>query len=137
MKSILIFAAALVVFSCSKNSNSPEENGIEQITLKVTVHNTQDDPVTEGWVRILADAGEKPHWLDQGWTTVEKDELQALDDNGESRFVFGYWEIDPAKKYVNLKNVKIFDLQNTLIKEDTTARKIYSGEIKVFDYIIE
>ena len=137
MKRLIFFAAALVVFFCSKNSKAPDGNGVEQITLKITVHDMHNDPVTDGWVRVIADIGEKPHWLDQGWTTVEKDETQALNDNGESRFVFGYWEIDPAKEHVNLKNVKIFNPQNTLLKEDTTSRKIYSGETKTLDYIVE
>ena len=138
MKLQILLVSFLLVFFCSKNGESPEDNGndVERIILTVAVNNSNNQPFTDGYVLMTA-----VQWLYHSrsaiWFSDDREESKPLDNDGEAEFIFGVNQINPDEPYVSINGIEIYNSSFEILTVDTVGFLMNSGEHRTVNFIIE
>ena len=133
---VFIFVLLALIY-CKKDSNSPDENSLvmEQITLRVNVVNANEQPVTEGFVKVFAIVG-----LDHpfgGWLNEEDQQMNALNHLGYTEFRYPPSRIIPSWGCIVIREIDIYSRSLQIVRTDTIAFEIESGQTRTVQYTVE
>ena len=136
MKYRYFFLSLIVLFCCKKDEGTnPAYTQMERITLRVEVKNGENQPYTEGFVRMDALVG-----LDHpfgGWLLEGREDTNALNQLGYTNFIFPTSEIAPGVGGVFIRNLEVLDRSFHQIYEDTTDFFIESGATRSVEFIVQ
>lgn len=133
---ILVFVI-LALVCCKKDGGSPEENGngIRQITLRVNVKDANNQPVTEGFVKVFATVG-----LDDpfgGWYNEEDQQTNALNYLGYANFNYPASRIIPSLGFIVIREIDVLNRSLQIVNTDTLDFQVQSGQTRNVEYILE
>ncbi|MFC1726102.1 hypothetical protein ACFL4T_10785 [candidate division KSB1 bacterium] len=136
MKFRYLLIVVMVFLFCKKEAGTTSSyTRMEPITLKVEVKDSNDQPFTDGFIRMDALVG-----LDHpfgGWYLEGREDTNALNEFGFSNFVFGTNEIAPGIGGIFIRNLEVLDRSFQQIYEDTTDFFIESGQTMDVEFIVQ
>ena len=136
MKYRYFLIAAIVFLFCSKEQGTISSyTKMEPITLRVEVKDPDNQPVTEGFVKMNASVGLARSF--GGWQLVGREETKALSHIGTTEFYFEAEEIIPTIGYITIWNLEVLDRTLHTIYADTTDFTINSGVTRTVNFTIE
>ncbi|MFC1726103.1 hypothetical protein ACFL4T_10790 [candidate division KSB1 bacterium] len=136
MKFRYLLIVLMVLFFCKKESGTTSSyTRMEPITLRVVVTNSDDQPFTNGFVKMDALVGLARSF--GGWQLEGREETNALSQSGVAVFNFSAVEIIPSMGFITIRNLEVLNRTLQPVYSDTTDFTIDSGDTRTVNFTIE